>query len=138
MFGLLHLAALSAAAVCASALPQQQTTPGVDSDFVCPAADMQQTHCMGPKDCLYPMPGNCANYIQCQPTDGTYETEVVRLAGKRDLRLVAVITRHVFLLLIRGLLFNQSALPAPATASLPDLRTQQELDMIVTGNYAPC
>ncbi|KAM3421689.1 hypothetical protein BST61_g2073 [Cercospora zeina] len=76
MFGLFHLAAISAAALCASALPQQVTPGTVDPNFVCPAADMERTHCMGGKDCLYPLPGNCGGYIQCQPKDTTYQTGI--------------------------------------------------------------
>nr|ADE28520.1 Avr4 precursor [Cercospora nicotianae] len=76
MYGLFHLAVLSATALSASALPQQQEKPGVNADFICPPEDMKRTHCMGPFDCLYALPGNCLGYIQCQPKDETYETGI--------------------------------------------------------------
>ncbi|PPJ59338.1 hypothetical protein CBER1_05789 [Cercospora berteroae] len=76
MYGLFHLAVLSATALSASALPQQQEKSGVNRDFICPPEDMKRTQCMGPFDCLYALPGNCLGYIQCQPKDTTYETGI--------------------------------------------------------------
>ena len=35
-------------------------------DFTCPETDIQQTHCAGPKDCLYPNPDDCHSYIRCE------------------------------------------------------------------------
>jgi hypothetical protein len=45
---------------------------GQTSGFVCPVEDIANTGCTGPKDCLYPNPGSCNNFIQCTPNaDGT-------------------------------------------------------------------
>ncbi|CAF1378967.1 unnamed protein product [Adineta steineri] len=35
------------------------------SNFVCPLQDIAETDCKGPKDCLYPNPGNCGSSIKC-------------------------------------------------------------------------
>lgn len=66
----LLLLALSTSSVLA--YPQAGS---VDPNFVCPVADMMNTKCMGPKDCLYPDDNNCAGFIQCQPKDG-YQTGI--------------------------------------------------------------
>jgi len=38
------------------------TQPG----FVCSLSDIENTQCMGPKDCLYPHPGDCKQFIHCE------------------------------------------------------------------------
>ena len=35
----------------------------------CVAAEVIATACKGPKDCLYPNPDSCGNFIQCVPLD---------------------------------------------------------------------
>lgn len=48
-------------------------------NFTCPKDDIARTHCMGPKDCLYPNPLNCGTYIQCQVNaDGVTGRPTVR------------------------------------------------------------
>jgi len=39
-------------------------------DFTCPEQDIIQTKCLGPKDCLYANPSNCASYIECEINAG--------------------------------------------------------------------
>ncbi|MGH8591368.1 MAG: choice-of-anchor P family protein [Gammaproteobacteria bacterium] len=34
--------------------------------FVCPVDDITNTQCMGPKDCLYPHPDICTQFIHCE------------------------------------------------------------------------
>lgn len=38
--------------------------------FRCPIRDIIQTKCLGPKDCIYPNPANCASYIKCTVDPG--------------------------------------------------------------------
>ena len=46
--------------------------------FVCPVQDIANTACRGPKDCLYPNPESCNNFIQCSiNADGVTGTPVV-------------------------------------------------------------
>lgn len=41
------------------------------SAFTCPEEDIANTQCLGPKDCLYPDPENCNQFIHCEVnTDG--------------------------------------------------------------------
>jgi hypothetical protein len=44
----------------------------------CNTTEIITTHCMGPKDCLYPNPNDCKSYIQCTVNaDGQSGTPVV-------------------------------------------------------------
>jgi hypothetical protein len=59
------------------------TTPS--SGFVCSEEDIANTGCMGPKDCLYPNPGDCVSYIQCVPQpDGSGEPQVMPCPGELE------------------------------------------------------
>ncbi|CAG2166206.1 unnamed protein product [Oppiella nova] len=43
----------------------------ISYDFVCSLEDIENTHCIGPKDCLYPHPKECNKFIRCEvSTDG--------------------------------------------------------------------
>ncbi|CAG2178745.1 unnamed protein product, partial [Oppiella nova] len=44
----------------------RSTTNIPSQEFVCPVEDIQNTQCMGPKDCLYPHPKHCDQYIHCE------------------------------------------------------------------------
>ncbi|KAI8091862.1 hypothetical protein BDF21DRAFT_410373 [Thamnidium elegans] len=33
--------------------------------FICPKEDIEETRCLGPKDCVYQNPNNCNTYIFC-------------------------------------------------------------------------
>ncbi|KAK6835440.1 hypothetical protein RU639_001853 [Aspergillus parasiticus] len=37
--------------------------------FHCPEEDVAATKCAGPKDCLYPEPYNCDQFIRCEVND---------------------------------------------------------------------
>jgi hypothetical protein len=49
------------------------------SNFKCPVRDIVQTQCLGPTDCLYANPDNCASYIKCEvnPDETTGTPHVV-------------------------------------------------------------
>lgn len=75
---LLFLALTTTTSSVVLAYPQAAAAANANIDpyFVCPAADMINTHCMGPKDCLYQDNNNCFGYIQCQPADDSYQTGI--------------------------------------------------------------
>ncbi|KAJ5118114.1 hypothetical protein N7448_004239 [Penicillium atrosanguineum] len=40
--------------------------------FSCPKGDIEDSGCLGPKECLYPYAGNCDKFIECEVnSDGT-------------------------------------------------------------------
>lgn len=43
----------------------------VDNGFVCPTEDIINTQCLGPKDCLYPNPNRCDQFIHCEVNAGS-------------------------------------------------------------------
>jgi hypothetical protein len=60
------LVALAALALVplASAKPDAPAKPA--PGFTCPVEDIANTACQGPKDCLYPHPTNCNQFIHCE------------------------------------------------------------------------
>lgn len=48
-------------------------------DFMCPQSDIIHTQCMGPKDCFYPHPQQCDQFIYCEvDADGSSGRPVVK------------------------------------------------------------
>ncbi|KAF7334978.1 Carbohydrate-binding module family 14 protein [Mycena venus] len=68
---LLALLALFVWQAHASLANSPRSLPARD-EFVCPAEDIANTGCLGPKDCLYANPNNCNTFIRCiANADGT-------------------------------------------------------------------
>jgi hypothetical protein len=62
--------------------PTHAPTNPPDNGFQCPRADIANTGCKGPIDCLYPNPENCNSFIQCVPQiDGSGKPQVIPCPG---------------------------------------------------------
>jgi len=64
---------LSLATLTGLAISLPSASPSVlhpRAAFRCPIRDVLQTKCLGPKDCLYPNPDDCASYIRCELDEG--------------------------------------------------------------------
>jgi hypothetical protein len=73
---MLHTKILAGLSICFPVSVFGQGT--VASDFVCPAEDIANTQCSGPRDCLYPDPKSCTSYINCEVSaDGTTATAYI-------------------------------------------------------------
>lgn len=43
-----------------------RSQPATAQEFICPPEDIAETGCQGPKDCHYPHPKNCNQFIHCE------------------------------------------------------------------------
>ncbi|KAJ7218396.1 hypothetical protein GGX14DRAFT_356973 [Mycena pura] len=77
---LLALLALFFLQVHASPANSPRSLPARHSEpFICPVADIERTHCLDPRDCLYPNPDSCTSFIQCfVNADGMTGTPITR------------------------------------------------------------